>query len=84
MGRSSAEGMVEYAGVNRMTIEWHLTSNHYPPVSTVWVAPALTAISRFEAGDDTKVETPDGFKGPLFPSEIVEGLHLWEFVEVEE
>jgi hypothetical protein len=64
----------------RMALNWHLTANHWPPVHTIFVDCAMEAI-RLVADEeyDTMVKLP-GTQREERSSDIVEQLHLWEFV----
>ncbi len=86
MGHTQAAGMKEAGGVNEMTLSWHLTSNHYPPVPTSMVPVCLKAIKY--ANDEQYeqlVELPDGITfrdAPEAPAhEIVTKLHLEAFLD---
>ena len=85
MGHASAQGMVEVAGVNEMTLSWHLTSNHYPPLPTTLVPVALQAIEH--AGDDEWDALLDLPEGIIFKDqssapvhEIISNFHLEAFI----
>ena len=62
-------------------LEWHLSSNHYPPIHKVFVSIAIKAIDHaLDEEWDEEIELPNGKK--LQVSEIVDGLHLEPFIEV--
>lgn len=86
MGRMSLEGMLEQSLDMRVALEWHLTSNHYPPVPINMVEPCLMAIGACNWGEpDFAVDLPDGItwrgnqSAPAWA--IVEGHHLESFLE---
>lgn len=94
MGYLSAFDAAQVAELNQ-ALEWHLTSNHYPPVSVDFVPACKQAIQTFvvaagstdNLGEDhvfkqlneTMVELPNG----KFISvvELVDALHLDTFVD---
>lgn len=94
MGYLSAFDAAQVAELNQ-ALEWHLTSNHYPPVSVDFIPACKQAIQTFvvaagsteNLGEDhifkqlneTMVELPNG----KFISvvELVEALHLDAFVD---
>ena len=88
MGTLSAMDMAEHAPLDAALV-WHLQSNHFPPVDPVFIPVAKQAI---DAGvdailhDDSTaydevVTMPNGIEKSL--GEIVEGLHLESFIDVE-
>lgn len=94
MGYLSAFDAAQVAELNQ-ALEWHLTSNHYPPVSVDLIPACKQAIQTFvvaagstdNLGEDhvfkqlneTMVELPNG----KFISvvELVDALHLDAFVD---
>lgn len=84
MGAMHAEEMAAAAGEGevsmRMALNWHLQSNHFPPVHTVFVDSAMKAI-RLVADEeyDEVLELPNGIHKSAI--DIVEELHLWPFVD---
>ena len=84
MGSMAAQEMAEHGGVNEMTMRWHLTSNHYPPLSERLIEPALAAVEAFNEEDPDRVidmggELQNGLtEMPAW--RIVDGLHLHGFV----
>jgi hypothetical protein len=70
----------------RAMLEWHLTSNHFPPVPLVWVDTCLEvidAVAAREAAPEDIVNTPAGFPDmPVY--KVVQGLHLQAFIEAAE
>ena len=91
MGRTSALGMADAVQQNQISetaaLEWHLQSNHYPPISTVFVPMALAAIAACRAGEPERaISGPEGWRhnryGAQVPaSALVEELHLESFLE---
>lgn len=82
MGRMQASEMRNELG-ERVALEWHLRSNHYPPVNLVFVGVALEAIKRGRAGDwGAVLEMPNGLRRTV--SQIVAGLHLDAWLEDED
>lgn len=84
MGTMNAQEMAAAAGEGevsmRMALNWHLTSNHFPPVHTIFVDTAMTAI-RLAADEDfdVEIELPNGIVKTV--QDICEELHLWAFVD---
>ena len=61
MGRMNAEGIAETDLPIEKQIEWHLTSNCYPPVPKSMVKPCVEAIYACNEEDwDRKITLPDG------------------------
>jgi len=84
MGTMNAEEMAAAVGEGetsmRMALTWHLTSNHFPPVHTIFVDVAIRAIMCAAAEEfDEVIEMPNGVS--LSVTEIVDQLHLWPFVD---
>jgi hypothetical protein len=84
MGAMGAEAMAAAVGEGeasmRMALTWHLTSNHFPPVHTLFVDPAMEAI-QFAVDEDWDhvIHLPNGVE--LSVTEIIDELHLWPFVD---
>jgi hypothetical protein len=84
MGALNAQEMAAAVGEGevsmRMALNWHLTTNHYPPVHTIFVDCAMEAI-RLVADEeyDALVDRPGA--DPLPAIKVVEELHLFEFVD---
>ena len=81
---------LELAGDTSLTLEQaleiHLTSNHYPPVPLIMVAPCLEAIHYANGGYWlAEIELPEGvtFRGEpvATASDIVEGHHLEAWID---
>lgn len=80
MGSFQAREMTQTDLPLRVQIEWHLRSNHFPPVSLVFVDTAIEAINRARAGDwDAFLTMPNGLRRRAW--QIVDGLHLESWVE---
>ncbi len=64
-------------------LAWHLQSNHFPPVSRLFVPTCIEAINACNTGDyEHEIEMPNGkIRTAAF---IVEGLHLNVWLENEE
>ena len=87
MGSTSARDMQEEArrqGVKRRAVlAWHLSSNHFPPVHADFIPVDERAIELAESGElDTAIEMPNGLTRSV--AQIMEGLHLWDFLDSEE
>lgn len=88
MGRLSAEGMIETDLSREQQIEWHLRSNHFPPVPSSMVQPCIEAIEAYFEGDYQKlISLPEGvgYRGlTVAPaSAIVEQHHLHAWVDYD-
>lgn len=84
MGAMHAEEMAAAVGEGeasmRMALIWHLTSNLFPPVHTIFVDSAMEAIQLAADEDwDTVIHLPSDKY--LTVTEIVDELHLWPFVD---
>lgn len=68
-------------------LHWHLTANHYPPVNSVFIPVAKTAIEKgVEAvlADDYEIlDEPVVLPNDMIKTygELIEGLHLDSFIE---
>jgi len=89
MGASSVKDMVSYAKTDT-ALWWHLTCNHYPPLPTSLLPVAKRAIAKANRGEyDAKVFMGKGkltFRGrkSATVAELVESMHLQEFIEEQE
>jgi len=86
MGLQNAVSMVELVGASDLALTWHLTSNHYPPLSVSLVPTCQRAIELANEGDwDHQVQLPEGITlqdqetAPV--SEIVCNFHLEAFLD---
>jgi hypothetical protein len=92
MGSLQAQEMKDWAPTIEVALGWHLQSNHYPPVSTKWIEPAMEAIELANCGlwkESIQLLEKYGFRAgkgqeTLTVGEIVEGLHLDFWIESEE
>lgn len=86
MGTVQAMEMAERAPRD-VALHWHLTSNHFPPVSPQMIEPAKEAIDRAVRATiledeelwQSTLELPNG--NTVTVEQIVEGLHLNEFIQ---
>lgn len=85
MGTLQAMEMAAHAP-QEVALHWHLTSNHYPPVSPQFIEPAKKAIELAVRGWeedeslwDTEIELPNG--NIVTVLQVIEGLHLDAFVQ---
>lgn len=84
MGALNAQDMAAAAGEGevsmRMALNWHLTSNHFPPVHTIFVDSCMQAI-RWAAIEsyDAIIELPNG--RAVSVETLCDELHLWPFVD---
>lgn len=88
MGRMNAEGIAETELPIEKQIEWHLTSNCYPPVPKFMVKPCVEAIDACNEEDwNREIELPEGvsFRGLTFAtaSAIVESHRLETWITDE-
>ena len=70
-------------GITRIALLQHyLQHNHFPPLEIGWVNVADTALQAAERNDwFSEIRTPIGMR-PV--REILDGLHLWEFVTIDD
>ena len=79
MGSHNLDGMLE-VGTREQVLSWHLTSNHYPPVSLDFIGVAGQAIEDVDSGyPGNLILMPNG--RTLTAGQIVEGLHLEQFLD---
>lgn len=85
MGRLQAEAMAEASIGLEQQLEWHLTSNHYPPVPGIMIPVCIEAIDNANEGEwDKLITLPESvsWKGlteaPTYA--IVEGHHLENWI----
>lgn len=95
MGSLQAQDIQNYASLE-VSLHWHLTGNHYPPIPTTMIPIAIKAIENGQEYQftldqdllDEQIELPDGvsWKGSTSAPvrAIMEGLHLWDFVQAED
>lgn len=87
MGAMTARDLAELGSDNiRQSLEWHLTSNHYPPIPKSMIDPCLEAIEAYKEEDYQKqIRLPEGvgYKGLVTApaSAIVESHHLEAWLE---
>lgn len=87
MGAMTARDLAELGSENlRQSLEWHLTSNHYPPIPSSMIDPCIEAINAYREEDYQKlISLPEGvgYKGlTVAPaSAIVEAHHLESWLE---
>ena len=80
MGAMNAMSMAEEEFPLRAKLEWHLQSNHYPPIDTVFIDSAIKAIDcMIDEEPETEIKLPNGKILSAF--QIFEELHLEFFVE---
>ena len=91
MGSLQAREMAEMAQENgidiRVSLQWHLQHNHFPPVPAYMVEPCLEAINAVNEEDfDKLIGLPEGvgYKGlTVAPAHaIVSGHHLEPWIEL--
>jgi hypothetical protein len=86
MGRLQATEMVRVAKQD-VALQWHLTSNHYPPLPVALVAPCQRAIRNANRGLwERRVMLPKGygFRPWVTTAKLVEGCHLDAFLDQED
>lgn len=82
MGAQTARELAELGSDNpRQAMEFHLTSNHFPPIPSSMIDPCLQAIEAVNQGDyDKLIRLPEGvgYRGLVVApaSAIVEAHHL--------
>ncbi len=87
MGSLPAQEMSDLLPMDQ-AVEWHLTGNHFPPISTAMVQPAIEAIDACNEEDyERLIITPFDHVtyGTQVPAHvIVEALHLEFWIEEAE
>jgi hypothetical protein len=86
MGMMNAIGMTETNLTIERQLEWHLRSNHFPPVPTSMVQPCIEAIDAwYDDATDRNISLPDGvrYKGlTVAPAwAIIEQHHLGAWLQ---
>ncbi len=87
-GYASAVGMAAAAPL-RVALEWHLQSNHFPPIPVVMVPVAERAVLAARRGDYARhLRLPAGVlwrgKRSAPVSAFVESFHLAAFIDTQE
>jgi hypothetical protein len=73
-----------------LQLQWHVTSNCYPPIPLLMIAPAKEAIALAENGEaDEMVQMPDGAEHRKYGSQVpawvmIQSLHLEAFISAEQ
>jgi hypothetical protein len=84
MGRATVEDMLEHATEDQ-ALEWHLTTNHFPPIHVCFVPVAKQAIARGVVATEAPAVWDEAItmrnKRTMTVREIVGALHLWPFIE---
>jgi hypothetical protein len=81
-----ADEMVAMASVD-VALNWHLRSNHYPPLPVELIDPAKAAIEAGNDGDfDRLIQLPDVLsfrdgRTAIMAWEMIESLHLDSFID---
>lgn len=84
MGEAVADGGLSL----RQALDWHLSSNHYPPVPPSMIDPCVDAIQALDDDEaDLLITLPEGVSyrgGRLAPAwAIVEAHHLDAFLDTD-
>lgn len=81
MGSLQAEEMANLAD-NDTGLRWHLQGNHYPPIHLDFLPAVKQAIELAKGNQwDEEIELPNG--RILDVQQIINGLHLWPWVDRE-
>ena len=89
MGYATALGIAESGLDLDLQLHWHFTSNCYPPIPLMMIAPAKAAIALAESGEsDEMVQMPDGAEHRKYGSQVpawvmIQSLHLEAFISNE-
>ena len=79
MGSLQASEMAERLSFDQ-SLRWHLAYNHFPSVSLDFVDSCKQAINSGKTEQwDRLIELPNGKL--LTATEVIEGLHLWNWLE---
>ena len=90
MGYATALGIAESGLDLDLQLQWHFTSNCYPPIPLLMIAPAKAAIALAESGEsDEMVQMPDGAEHRKYGSQVpawvmIQSLHLEAFISAEQ
>jgi hypothetical protein len=90
MGYATALGISESGLDLDLQLQWHFTSNCYPPIPLMMIAPAKEAIALAENGEaDEMVQMPDGAEHRKYGSQVpawvmIQSLHLEAFISAEQ
>jgi hypothetical protein len=90
MGYATAIGIADSGLDLDLQLQWHFTSNCYPPIPLMMIAPAKTAIALAENGEsDEMVQMPDGAEHRKYGSQVpawvmIQSLHLEAFIASEQ
>jgi len=82
MGRLQAEAMAEASISLEAQLDWHLTSNHYPPVPSIMVPVCIEALDAVNTDSDwdRQIALPEGVSwrglSEVSASVIIEQHHL--------
>ena len=80
MGRQLAQDIAQSNMPLEQKIQWHLTSNHYPPVDDAFVVTAMVAVALANTNIwNVELTYPNGLKRTV--AHTIEGLHLEAFLE---
>jgi len=85
MGQFGLIGMLDNDTDTRRTMEWHLQSNHYPPIPVEMADACFEAIGLYDMEDyEAEVTLPEGvtFRGQdTVPAwRLIEDMHLEPFL----
>lgn len=89
MGRLYAEELNEFGSESGYSLETiigvHLSTNHYPPIPSVMIAPCIEAIDAHNEGDYYRgIELPEGVSWKGYTSApayaLVSDCHLESFI----
>ena len=90
MGYATAIGIADSGLDLDLQLQWHFTSNCYPPIPLLMIAPAKEAIALAENGEaDEMVQMPDGAEHRKYGSQVpawvmIQSLHLEAFISAEQ
>lgn len=87
MGSTGTRSMLEHATNEDAVLEWHMRSNHYPPLPRclIQVAKDVIRALRDDAPEEL-IQLPDGIEHKEYGREVpahvcADSWHLWEFAE---
>ena len=86
MGSQSINDMREFLEEDR-ALRWHLSSNHYPPIHSIFLDTARQAIERGREAVlfddqlifDEIIKMPNGIEKSV--ADIIVGMHLESFID---
>jgi len=90
MGYATAIGIADSGLDLDVQLQWHFTSNCYPPIPLGMIEPAKAAIALAQSGEaDEMVAMPEGVEHRKYGTQVpawvlIQSLHLEAFADASE